>query len=428
MLTRLRRSSRLALGAAAAVATLTTVTLIPAAATPTTAPPSSASVAGETQIVPPDDDPFYAVPPHLNRKRDGSVLRFRLLPAKAMAIPAPARVWQLLYKTRDNSGKATATVGTLLVPTDRWKGTGERPLLSYQTPEDGLDTTCAPSYLLRAGSKTFDEASEGQAQFDRGQVADAVRRGWTVMVPDYEGPKSQFFGAAGTAAAVLDGIRAAQYFGPSHVHHKTPIGMWGYSGAGFATAVAAQKQSTYAPELKIKAIVAGGVAADVNATFANVSGKPSSGVIPFGLAALDRSYPDANVYQYLNETGRAAADKVAHGCLGAAFTAGPHFATVQQFEASPGSLTSGTFYELAHKGSPVGMDGTPTAPMYMYHGTKDELLPISAARDLYAQYRARGADVVMAEHDGQTHGDDQTFGVPGAVSFLEKHFEKTSRH
>ncbi|WP_434445502.1 lipase family protein [Lentzea sp. E54] len=417
---RLRRSSRLALVAAVVATTLTTVTVVPATATTPTAPAAA-------QVVPPDDDPFYDVPPRLDSKRDGTVLRFRLLPADALAVPAQAHVWQLLYKTRDNAGKPTATVGTLLVPKARWTGQGERPLLSYQTPEDGLATTCAPSYLLRAGSVTFDPASEGQAQFDRGQVANAVARGWTVMVPDYEGPGSQFLGTSAAAHGVLDGIRAARSFWPARVHHKAPVGMWGYSGGGLATASAAQMQSRYAPELEISAIVEGGVPADVNAAFAAISGQVFSGWIPFGLAALRNANPRADVYRYVNDAGRTAADKVAHGCAGAAIVAGPHFAKMEQFEAWPGSLTSGAFRDLVHDLSPVGMGGTPTAPVLMYHGTADELLPVSAARELAAQYRARGADIVMVEHEGETHGSDQTVGVAGAVMFLEQRFSETGQ-
>ncbi|MFD5831426.1 lipase family protein [Lentzea sp. NPDC060358] len=405
------RFRELAVVAALAVTTLVTPALA-------AAPPASAAA----QVLQPDDDPFYAVPSHVDGKPDGTVLRFRRLPASALAVPAPAHVWQLLYKTRDNAGKATATAGTLLVPTARWTGPGARPLLSYQTPEDGLATTCAPSYLLRAGSVTSDAPSEGQARFDRGQVADAVGRGWAVVVPDYEGPKSEFLGTEAAAHGVLDGIRAARSFPLARLDRDGPLGLWGYSGGGLATAAAAQRQARYAPELEISGIAEGGVPADVNAALATLGGQPFSGWIPFGLAALRNAHPDEDVDQYLNDLGRESADRVAHGCAGAAIVAGPHFATVQQFEASPGSLTSGAFHDFARAISPVGMGGTPTAPVLVYHGTADELLPLSAARELAEQYRARGADVVLVEHEGLTHGAGQSFGVAGAVAFLQQRF------
>ncbi|WP_309115852.1 lipase family protein [Saccharothrix sp.] len=361
------------------------------------------------------------MPPRLEWQRDGAVLRWRRLPPGSMAVPAPAQVWQLLYKTRDNAGRATATVGTLLVPTARWTGRGPRPLLSYQTPEDGLATFCAPSYVLRAGA-VVSGPSAGQVRFDGEQVAAAVRRGWTVMVPDYEGPRSEFFGASASAHGVLDGIRAARSFYAARVDRDAPIGMWGYSGGGFATAAAAQEQADYAPELRISGIVQGGVPADLNASLRAFSGQVYSGWIPFGFAALRNAYPHVDVYRYLNASARAYADAVAHGCAGEAIVAGPHYAELEQFEAWPGSLTSGAFHRFAHDISPIGLGGTPTAPVHMYHGTADELLPIEGARQLAAQYRARGAEVVLVEHEGQDHGSEQAHGIAGAVAFLDQRF------
>lgn len=412
----LRGSRRWAVAVAVAGLALGAVAVGPSAAAKVSAQPSAPS-----GVLLPDNDPFYAVPPHLEWKRDGTVLRSRELPAAALATPAPAKVWQLLYKTRDNAGRATATAGTLLVPTGEWSGPGARPLVSYQVPEDALTTECAPSYLLRAGSTGF-PSTLVQAGFDRGQVADAVNRGWTVMVPDWEGPRSEFYGAGAAAHGVLDGVRAARSFTPAHVDRKAAIGLWGYSGGGFATASAAQKQSSYAPELKISGIAEGGVPADLNAALGSFSGKPYSGWMPFGFATLRNTFPRFDTDRYLNEPARKYVDAAAHVCAGQAIAAGPFNATLQSFEAWPGSLTSGPFVRFARGISPVGIGGKPVAPVYMYHGTADELLPVTAARELFAQYRARGANVVMVEDQGQSHGREQAFGVAGAVAFLQKQF------
>ncbi|WP_432839934.1 lipase family protein [Dactylosporangium sp. CA-092794] len=376
------------------------------------APAASASAG---TVLRPDDDPFYAVPRHLDSVRDGTVLRSRRLAADTLTVPAPARVWQLLYKTRDNAGRPTATVGTLLVPTARWTGPGPRPLLSYQVPEDGLATFCAPSYLLRAGAVPVGPTNIG---FDAPQVAAAVQRGWSVIVPDYEGPQSQFLGAAATAHGILDGIRAARSFDPAGVDRRAPIGLWGYSGGGFATAVAAQFQPRYAPELKIAGFAIGGVIADLNAALRTIGGQPFSGWLPFGFAALDNAYPRAHVEQYLNATARAYAAADAHGCAGTAIAGGPFNATLASLEAWPGSLTAGRFAAFAHDSSPIGLGGTPGAPVYMYHGTADELLPVEAARRLAARYRTDGAAVTLVQDEGQSHGGEQSYGVAGAVAFL----------
>ena len=39
-------------------------------------------------------------------------------------------------------------------------------------------------------------------------VASAVERGWTVLVPDHEGPDSAWLGAAGAGRGVLDEVVA----------------------------------------------------------------------------------------------------------------------------------------------------------------------------------------------------------------------------
>jgi pimeloyl-ACP methyl ester carboxylesterase len=374
----------------------------------------------------PDDDSFYDVPPQVELKPDGAVLNWRHLPGDALAVPVQGEVWQLLYRTRDNAGIATATVGTLLVPSARWVGSGARPLVSYQVPEDALSTSYAPSYLL-CSDGIGPAATIDQARFDRKQVAAAVQRGWAVVVPDYQGPRSEFFGAAAAACGVLDGIRAARSFVPAQIREDAPIGLWGYSGGGFATAAAAVNQTRHAPALAICGIAMGGIPADLNAAFQVMSGQPFSGWIPFGLATLRNTYPQVDVDRFLNESAQTYVAAMAHYCAGAAVQAGPANATLAQFEAWPASLTSGEFYRFAQEISPIGFGGSPVAPVYMYHGTADELLPIASARQLAGQYRERGADVVMVEHEGLSHSEGQEFGVDGAVSFLTKRFAEHRR-
>lgn len=54
---------------------------------------------------------------------------------------------QVLYRTTDTFGNATATVTTLLVPYNA----DTTKLLSYQVAEDAACVNCAPSYALQAG-------------------------------------------------------------------------------------------------------------------------------------------------------------------------------------------------------------------------------------------------------------------------------------
>ena len=80
-------------------------------------------------------------------------------------------------------------------------------------------------------------------------IGQALTMGWAVVVPDYEGPDSQWTAGTQAGHAVLDGIRAALRFGPAGLAGpSTPVGLWGYSGGAQATARATELQPGYAPD------------------------------------------------------------------------------------------------------------------------------------------------------------------------------------
>ena len=112
-------------------------------------------------------------------------------------IPVPHRAWQVLYRTADTTGRPEAAVATVIVPQVAYEG--KRPLVSYQPAEDSLTRRCSSSYELRTGSGGEPDT-----------FSMALERGWTVVVPDYEGPRSQWVAGVQAGHAVLDAIRAAK--------------------------------------------------------------------------------------------------------------------------------------------------------------------------------------------------------------------------
>ncbi|MFD4428175.1 lipase family protein [Nocardia sp. NPDC058497] len=254
----------------------------------------------------PEQDSFYAEPVGLADLPNGTVLASRAIEPESFLQPLPADAWQVQYKTIDNHGTPRAYIATVLVPQGEWTRDGPRPLLSYQVAEDGVGAKCAPSYALRGGI----DGVPSNAYSETGMIRIALQQGWALVVPDYQGPDSDLFGADGYVHGVLDGIRAARAFAPAAVDPAAPIGMWGYSGGAQATAIAAQAHSTYAPDLPltgvalVTGVALGGVVADLEATMSGFSGGVAGGGAVVGLVGLNRSYPEADVAQYLNESGR----------------------------------------------------------------------------------------------------------------------------
>lgn len=377
-----------------------------------------AAFGATAQAVPlPDNDPFYAVPASAATAPSGAVLSSRSINPTALGVPMPAKGWQVLYKTIDNTGQPTATVATVMVPYVPWLGKGPRPVVSYQTAEDGVGTKCAPSYAIHGGLA----ASASNSAPETLLMLVALLKGWTVVAPDYEGPKSMFLGADGEARGVLDGLRAARAFAPAGISAAAPLGMWGYSGGAFATTVAAQMQTTYAPELKLTGVALGGVVADVRATVRAFSGSAFGGAIPMGLVGVDRAYPEYDIKQYLSPAGLAAMAKSQTDCITDAVPKTP-FAKIDQLANDPGILESAVLQPMFERMNPITFPGVPAAPVYHYHARADELAPIGPARVLIQRFCAAGVKVKSLEDPIGEHLTEVAIGWIGAVAYLSDRF------
>jgi len=364
----------------------------------------------------PEDDPFFAAPAHLADVAPGTVLASRRVEVRAFELPVPADAWQLKYRTSDRSGRPTVTVTTLLVPRSPWTKGGARPLVSYQTAEDGVSTRCAPSYALTAGAGGGLTGSYSESPI----MVSALLKGWAVSVPDYEGMRSQFLVAATEAKGVLDGLRASRRFRPAGLA-RSRIAMWGYSGGAFATANAAQLQARYAPELPVRAVSLGGLLGSVRATIDAFDGSIAGGAIPMGMHGFARAYPGLRIRDRLNASGQEKYDAEAADCI---FDAAPRypFLKVSQIEASPNMLDRPEIAAMLRSNSPLHRPGAPTAPVYEYHTRFDEFAPIGPARATLRKYCAAGVPVEYAEKLLGEHLTEIGLGVPGALNFLSRRF------
>ncbi|WP_433579111.1 hypothetical protein [Nocardia brasiliensis] len=60
-------------------------------------------------------------------------------------------------------------------------------MLSYQIAEDGAARYCSASYVVQRGSLPIDTINAAEILLP---IAAGVGQGWTVALPDYEGPNS----------------------------------------------------------------------------------------------------------------------------------------------------------------------------------------------------------------------------------------------
>ena len=256
----------------------------------------------------PCDDPFYQPPSGYECAEPGTVLRTRDVELAFLGlIPQPAQAIQLLYRTMDMNGQPEAAVTTVIVPAklDREQ---PYPLLSYQCAIDAVSSRCFPSYALRRRAKALGSVS----QFELLLVAAAVAEGWAVSIPDHEGLRGLWGAPYEPGYRVLDGIRATLSSERIGLSPDGPIGLWGYSGGGLASAWAAEMCGQYAPELDIVGAVLGSPVGDLGNTFRRLNGGFLAGLPAMVVAALAHAYPDLDriIKEHTNDEGRALLDRL----------------------------------------------------------------------------------------------------------------------
>jgi hypothetical protein len=217
-------------------------------------------------VLRPDRDPFYA--PFDGDLVPGEVLRSRSVEIKTETACSATEV---VYGSTGTRQQPIAVSGTLLQRVQARPGPGLRPILSYAVGVRVLDPNVAPSFLLRRGKES------GMPLLDM-----ALARGWSVAVADGDGlgvpgPHTYCAGLPG-GYAMLDIVRVATRCGPTAGSAGAPVLLWGDSEGGRCAARAAELQPTYAPELDLWGVAAGGVPSDLYKMATSIDGGPFCGL------------------------------------------------------------------------------------------------------------------------------------------------------
>ncbi|MEV0761461.1 lipase family protein [Nocardia sp. NPDC050435] len=332
----------------------------------------------------------------------GQVLRVRAIaPAFFGLAHLNVDAWQLLYRTTNSFGEAIATVTTVLKPRGA-RPEGGRKLLSYQIAEDSAAQYCAPSYVIQAGSIPADYVNAAEVLIP---IAAGIGQGWTVVLPDYEGPNSAYGVSRITAQATLDGIRAVQSFEPAQLSGAaTPTALWGYSGGTVPSSFAAEIAGEYAPELNIVGVAAGGVAAaDWAGALRHNNRGLYTGLLTGVIAGLMNEYPE------VRRVVREEVDPLGQFLIGTKFVLCHPMGTAlvpfyDIFAAFRGGdpLSHPVVQRVIAENS-LGQR-TPSVPVYIYHAQNDEILPGAGVDRLVGKYCAENAPSVtyvrelLAEH------------------------------
>ena len=367
----------------------------------------------------PSDDPFYQPPPGYQHAAPGTVLRSRDVELAFLGlVPQRITATQLLYRTTDLNGRPEATVTTVIVPAERAEGE-VCPLLSYQCAIDAMTSRCFPSYALRRRARALGSI----AQLELLLVNAALAEGWAVSVPDHEGLHGLWGAPFEPGYRVLDGIRAALSSERTALSPEAPVGLWGYSGGGLASAWAAEMVGEYAPELDIAGGVLGSPVGDLGNTFRRLNGGLFSGLPALVVAALAHTYPELDrvIKEHTNEEGQTLLEELEKMTTAEAVVrmAGKNMGDYldEPLEATLSRPEIAHVFDSIRLGAAV-----PTPPVLIVQAVHDYLINVNDIDTLADAYSAGGADVTYHRDAFNEHMFLHPLSAPMALRWLTDRF------
>ena len=352
---------------------------------------------------------FYLPPNPLPDALPGDIIRAE--PTDAYLVPGVrlrAQAWRVLYRSTGAIGEPTAVSGTVLVPRGRPKA---RALVGYAIGTHGIGDAAAPSRLLPRG-----------LEWEASMIAMCLARGWAVAITDYQGlgtPGDHAY-MVGRALGpnVLDSMRAARQLCPEQLPQDGPAAIIGYSEGGAAAAWAAQLQPTYAPEVELRAVVAGAAAANVESGGESLDGSFFSFFMAYGGIGYAAAYPELELDPYLTPMAKKRIGMLRESTIVQAMVMGPRFIHADE-------LTNPNVLELPDWRTRLRENrlGTlaPTAPVLLHHARRDQIVSFQQSLNLKADWDALGVDVrLYVTRGGMDHISGAFAGTPIALDWMAK--------
>lgn len=376
-----------------------------------------------SRLLPPSKDPFYAVPDDVENFASGTIFNHRqppdLIVGFGVQLANLESSHQILYRTTDDEGNATATVVTVLIPDKA----DFNKVVSYQVAENSASVDCAPSYGFLLSTSVDPLIGSKTMQTQLLLLEGALAEGWVVIVPDHQGPNGAYFTNRLAGRSVLDGIRATlQSTAFTGISKSARVTIWGYSAGASVTQWAAELQPTYAPELKIFGAAIGGGCNSLAVPISRVNNGRVSGFIPIVLVGLSAQYTGLRelINKELKPEFKGEFYKPLHQCLNANLASFEDKDITTFFVNWPRFIQNPVLLKLL--GTLNDGKSLSQIPLFWHTATHDEALPIQDMDAAVAEYCARGG-TVRYRRDTAPNLRHTNYGVvstPIAIAWLKE--------
>lgn len=389
------------------------------------------------------DDGFYsyegAAP--LSSYAPGAALETRTVPYTVLNIPTPIQAVQVLYRSTDALGQPSANVTSILRPANAQPN----KVVSYQSFYDSLNPDDSPSRAIAGNTPIGDWTPSGR-NFNIGGTFTSIEAalfgplfalGYTIVVPDTEGPDANFAAGPEYGMMTLDALRAARDVPETGITDDAEIALMGYSGGAIATNWASILAPAYAPEINDNLIGAaqGGVLVNPANNLRYASGSIGwGGVVGMAVVGVARSY-DIDFGKYLSDRGRDVMARLEDASIGNVLAQYPGLTwqdLVKPEYADPNTVPE--YVDVVNKIN-MGTAATPTIPMFIAQaangtiegtqpggpgvGAGDGVMITGDVRTLARKYCDAGLAIQYDQYDTISHFLGAMLWLPGALAWVD---------
>jgi pimeloyl-ACP methyl ester carboxylesterase len=363
----------------------------------------------------------------------------------AESIPTPvagAQAWRIAYISSDVAGHKTIVTGLVVAPAGPPPADG-RPIMAWAHGTTGTAENCGPSQVLDPAqglNEYFLLNGDSWTDYGLPSVETFIKQGYVVVGADYQGlgggGRHQYAVAASQARDVIDSIRAASSMKASGAGRKAIV--YGWSQGGGATLAAASlpdyiaRQGTAADNIQLlgfvalapfdTAVLAAAATPDQSGSeklIAELTARFSDNVFSFTHFAMNMwgtqaAFTDLRLDDLFTADGAKVVDRVfSNKCMhAAADTLGYAYASEYKTLLKPKPTNTLAWMSALVRGSVAPVK--PIAPVVIYWGTKDRVVPPVMGKLYQEEMCKLGANVERVQLAGeQTH-----FSTPGAAAPL----------
>ncbi len=261
--------------------------------------------------------------------------------------------------------------------------------------------------------------------------------GYTIVVPDTEGPDANFAAGPEYGMMTLDALRAARDVPETGITDNAEIALMGYSGGAIATNWASILAPAYAPEINDNLIGAaqGGVLVNPANNLRYASGSIGwGGVVGMAVVGVARSY-DIDFGKYLSDRGRDVMARLEDASIGNVLAQYPGLTwqdLVKPEYADPNTVPE--YVDVVNKIN-MGTAATPTIPMFIAQaangtiegtqpggpgvGAGDGVMITGDVRTLARKYCDAGLAIQYDQYDTISHFLGAMLWLPGALAWVD---------